>query len=145
MFLLQLITSLVANLYAAVNDAPTFVKGASTVTVLEDPDAYSAPWATSISAGPQETDQSTSFNVACNNTVLFSAAPQLSPAGLLSFAVAAGNFGSSACSVTLDDSEGAKSATEQLTIVVTPGERLWFLTQCLADIHLLFAAVDCRT
>jgi hypothetical protein len=107
---------------AAVNDAPSFAKGASTITVLEDAEPYSSTWATNISAGPEEADQTTTFSITCNNTALFSAEPQLSPAGLLSFTVAAGAAGSSVCSVTLADSPGATSAAEQLTIVVTAGE-----------------------
>jgi hypothetical protein len=114
---------------AAVNDAPSFAKGANTITVLEDADTYSSIWATNISAGPRETDQTTTFIVNCTNAALFSAAPQLSPAGLLTFTVAASTSGSSACSVALADSEGATSAAEQLSIVVTAGELLHAVTQ----------------
>uniref|UniRef100_A0A383W203 Cadherin domain-containing protein n=1 Tax=Tetradesmus obliquus TaxID=3088 RepID=A0A383W203_TETOB len=103
-----------------VNDAPSFIKGASTITVNEDSAAYSSRWAGSISAGPNEAYQTVSFAVACSNAVLFSAAPQLSPAGVLSFTPAANASGSSVCKVTLVDSEGAKSAPEQLTVVVKP-------------------------
>ena len=36
-----------------VNDAPSFTSGGN-VTVLEDSGAYSAPWATNVSAGPPD-------------------------------------------------------------------------------------------
>jgi hypothetical protein len=111
------------TLDAAVNDAPLFAKGASTITVSEDAEPYSSTWATNISAGAQEADQSTTFSITCTNSALFSAAPQVSPAGLLIFTVAAGASGSSVCSVRLADSAGATSASEQLTIVVTAGKQ----------------------
>jgi hypothetical protein len=108
-----------SHLFAAVNDAPTFAKGASTITVLEDSEPYSAAWAINISAGPGETDQTTMFDVACSDAALFSSQPQISTSGLLSLTPEAGKFGSSSCNLTLVDSEGARSPTEQLTIVVT--------------------------
>jgi hypothetical protein len=45
------------------------------------------------------------------------------------------------CSVTMADSEGAKSASEQLTIVVTPGDSAWrvkplYLNHCAAGTNL---------
>jgi hypothetical protein len=107
----------------AVNDAPSFTKGASVITIAEGSGAYSNSWATNISAGPAETDQTVSFTVACTNVALFSEQPQLSPAGLLTFRVAASRSGNSACNVTLADSEGASSSAEQLAIVVIAGEQ----------------------
>jgi hypothetical protein len=107
---------------AAVNDAPTFTKGPATATVNESSGAYSSPWATNVSPGPGETDQTVTFAAECTNTALFSVQPKFSPTGLLSFTVAAGASGSSVCSVTLADSPGATSAPEQVTVVVTAGE-----------------------
>jgi hypothetical protein len=106
-----------------VNDAPSFAKGASNITVAESSGPYSAAWASSISAGPGESDQTVSFTVVCTNTALFSAAPQISAAGVLSFTPAAGASGTSVCNVTLVDSEGAASASELLTVTLTPGEQ----------------------
>jgi hypothetical protein len=69
----------------AVNDAPSFTKGADQ-TVSED----SAPqtvtnWATSISAGPaNESGQAVSFTVTNNNNALFSTQPAVGSTGTLS-------------------------------------------------------------
>jgi VCBS repeat-containing protein len=62
----------------AVNDAPSFTSG-SNVTVDEDSGAYSAAWATGMSAGPSdESGQTLSFNIVSNsNPSLFSIAPSM--------------------------------------------------------------------
>jgi hypothetical protein len=61
--------------------------------------------------------------MAFTNAALFSVQPQLSPAGVLTFAAAASRSGNKTCNVTLTDSEGASSSAEQLAIVVTAGEQ----------------------
>ena len=65
---------------AAVNDAPSFSSGGD-VTVNEDSGAYSAGWATSISAGPNESGQTVTFTVTNNNNALFSASRPSRPRG----------------------------------------------------------------
>src|SRR5207249_6962286 len=67
-----------------VNDVPSFTAGPN-VTVNEDSGAYSQPWATAISPGPNEATQVVNFIVSNNNNALFSAQPAISPAGVLTF------------------------------------------------------------
>ena len=65
----------------AVNDAPSFTKGADQ-TKLEDAGPQTvAGWATGISAGPaNESSQAVSFNITGNtNAALFSAGPAVAP------------------------------------------------------------------
>src|SRR5204863_8311832 len=84
----------------AVNDAPSFVKGADQ-TALEDAGAQTvASWATSISAGPaDEAGQAFSFRVSNNNSNLFSAMPAISSNGTLTYTPTANANGSATVSV----------------------------------------------
>jgi hypothetical protein len=108
----------------AVNDAPSFTAGGN-VTVNEDSGAYSATWATGISAGPGESGQTVAFQVSNDNNALFSAQPAISPAGVLTFTTAANAFGSATVTVTLSDDGGTAnggvdtSAAVTFTITVT--------------------------
>ncbi|MBI2784295.1 MAG: tandem-95 repeat protein, partial [Gammaproteobacteria bacterium] len=109
----------------AVNDAPSFVKGAD-VTVLEDAAAYSAAWATAISKGPaDEAGQTLTFFVSNNNNPLFSAQPAVAADGTLAFTVAANANGSATVSVYLKDNGGTDNggvdttATKTFLITVT--------------------------
>jgi large repetitive protein len=69
----------------AVNDAPSFTKGAD-VARFEDSGAYSAAFATAISKGPaDESAQTLAFNVTNNNNALFSVQPAIAADGTLSF------------------------------------------------------------
>ncbi len=92
---------------SAVNDAPSFVSGGN-VTVNEDSGAYSAAWATGISAGPaDESTQAVAFNVTGNsNPALFATGPAISSTGVLSFTLAANASGSATITVTLSDNGG---------------------------------------
>src|SRR5204862_1158549 len=90
----------------SVNDAPSFTSGGN-VTVDEDSGAYSAPWATSISAGPaDESGQTVAFNTSNDNNALFSVQPSVSASGVLTFTVAANASGSATVTVTLSDNGG---------------------------------------
>jgi len=106
-----------------VNDAPLFAPGGD-VTVNEDSGAYAAPWATAISAGPNEGTQTVNFIVSNDNNALFSAQPVLSPGGVLTFTPAPNANGSAIVSVTLHDDGGAAnggvdtSATAMFTLTV---------------------------
>jgi hypothetical protein len=92
------------------------------VTVSEDSGYYVGQWASSISPGPaNEASQTVGFDINCDNRALFSASPQLSSTGVLTFTPASHAFGSSSCSVVLTDSEGGLVGPEQLAIVVTAG------------------------
>jgi large repetitive protein len=90
----------------AVNDAPSFTKGADQ-TVNEDAGAQTVnPWASAISAGPaDESAQTLSFNITGNtNVALFSAGPAISPTGVLTYTPAVNANGSATITVTLSDS-----------------------------------------
>ena len=92
----------------AVNDAPSFTKGAD-VTVLEDSGASSTSnWATAISKGPaDESGQTLSFNVSNDNNALFSAQPAINgTTGTLTFTSAANANGSAFVTVSLSDNGG---------------------------------------
>ncbi|PYR90765.1 MAG: hypothetical protein DMF84_19190 [Acidobacteria bacterium] len=110
----------------AVNDAPSFVKGADQ-TVLEDSGPTSVvAWATAISAGPaDEAGQTLTFTVTNNNAALFAAAPAVSGTGVLTFTPAANASGSSIVTVKLADSGGTvnggvDSSTQTFVITVKP-------------------------
>src|SRR5204862_451522 len=70
-----------------VNDAPSFTPGGN-VTVLEDSGAYSAAWASGISAGPNEGSQTVNFTATNDNNALFSSQPAVSASGVLTFTTA---------------------------------------------------------
>ncbi|MEI7744429.1 MAG: Ig-like domain-containing protein, partial [Chloroflexota bacterium] len=89
-----------------VNDVPTFTPGGATVTVAEDSGAYSAAWATGISAGPNESSQAVDFLVSPTNAGLFSTAPAISAAGTLTFTPAANAHGTSTVTVRIHDDGG---------------------------------------
>jgi hypothetical protein len=89
-----------------VNDAPTFTAGGA-VSVLEDSGAYSATWATNISAGPaNESGQTLDFLVSNNNNALFSVQPAISPSGVLTFTPASNVNGLANVQVQLRDNGG---------------------------------------
>ncbi len=111
----------------AVNDAPSFIKGADQ-TVLEDAGPQTVnPWATAISAGPpDESGQTVVFNMTGNsNPTLFSAAPAVSPTGVLTYTPAANANGSATITLNLMDSGGTAnggvdtSAAQTFVINVT--------------------------
>jgi hypothetical protein len=108
-----------------VNDAPSFTKGADQ-TVNEDAGAQSVPWATSISAGPNES-QTVSFVVTSNsNPSLFSAAPSVAADGTLTYTPAANANGNATIKVKITDDGGTanggvnESAEQTFTITVNP-------------------------
>ena len=92
----------------AVNDVPSFTKGADQ-TVFEDSGAQSvASWSTAISKGPaNEAGQTVTFNVTDNtNPGLFSAGPAVSSTGTLTFTPAANQNGTATITLTLQDDGG---------------------------------------
>ncbi len=112
----------------AVNDAPSFTKGADQ-TVNEDAGAQTVPgWATAISAGPvNESAQTLTFNVTGNtNAGLFSAGPAINGTiGNLTYTPAANTNGSATITITLSDNGSAvppnvnTSASQTFVINVT--------------------------
>ncbi|MET0648267.1 MAG: Calx-beta domain-containing protein [Pyrinomonadaceae bacterium] len=116
-----------ALVVAPVNDAPSFTKGADQ-TVLEDAGARTVMnWATAVSAGPNESEQTLTFIITGNtNPGLFSAAPAVSPAGALTYAPAPNSNGSALITLALKDGGGTAnggqdtSASQTFVINVTP-------------------------
>ena len=114
------------ELEIAVNVAPSFTKGADQ-TVDEDASAQTVTgWATAISSGPSnESTQTVSFTATNNNNALFSAEPQVSSDGTLTYTPAANANGSATVTVTAKDSGGTAdggvdtSAAQTFTITVT--------------------------
>jgi Ca2+-binding RTX toxin-like protein len=89
----------------AVNDAPSFSKGADQ-TVNEDAPAQSVVgWATALSTGPaNEAGQTLSFNVTGNtNPGLFAVGPAVSANGTLTYTLAPNANGAAAITLTLSD------------------------------------------
>ena len=101
-----------------VNDAPSFTPGGN-VSLNEDSGAYSATWATAISAGPNEGGQTVNFIVTNDNNALFSAQPAISPSGTLTFTSAPNAFGSATVSVTLHDNGGTANGGVDTSSTVT--------------------------
>jgi hypothetical protein len=109
----------------AVNDAPSFAKGADQ-TVNEDAGPQSiAAWATSVSAGPLESEQTVEFIVTTDNAALFAGAPAINAAGTLTFQSASNAYGVATVTVQLRDNGGVAnggldtSAAQTFTITVT--------------------------
>jgi len=108
-----------------VNDAPTFTKGADQ-TVNEDSGFQSVSnWATGISAGPNESNQSLNFVVTNNtNPSLFSSQPAIGIFGNLIYSPAFNANGSADITVVLKDNGGTAnggvdtSVSQTFTITV---------------------------
>ena len=110
----------------AVNDAPTFTKGADQ-TVLEDAGAQTvAGWATAISAGPtDESGQTLTFLTTNSNNALFSSQPTVGANGTLTYTSAQDANGTATVTVRLSDNggtaNGGQDHSEQtFTITITP-------------------------
>jgi Bacterial Ig domain len=119
---------------AAVNDAPSFVKGPD-VNAFDNNGAVTVnPWATAISAGPpDESGQTVAFQVVGNsNPGLFAVAPAVSPTGVLTFTPAIVPPGTSTATITLQlkdnggtanggvDTSGTQSFVISITHVNSP-------------------------
>jgi hypothetical protein len=111
----------------AVNDVPSFAKGADQ-TVLEDSGTRTvAAWATGVSAGPPDEQliQTVLFTTANSNNSLFTTQPAVAPDGTLTFTPAPDANGTAIVTVTLvdngstDDGGVNTSATQTFTIAVT--------------------------
>src|SRR5439155_528996 len=90
----------------AVNDAPSFTKGADE-TVLEDSGLHTVNgWATAISPGPSEGGQIVHFNVSNNNNALFSVQPAVDASGNLTYTPAATANGTALVTINIQDDGG---------------------------------------
>ncbi len=106
----------------AVNDSPSFTKGADQ-TINEDAAAQTVNgWATNISAGQGESGQTVDFIVTNDNNQLFSAQPAIAVNGTLTYKSAPNAFGGATVSVKLHDNGGGDdtSATQTFKITVKP-------------------------
>jgi YVTN family beta-propeller protein len=111
---------------AAVNDVPSFTKGANQV-VLEDATAQSiGSWATALSRGPaDESSQVLDFIVSNDNNSLFTIQPAVSAAGTLSYTPASNANGLATITVRIHDNGGTAnggfdtSAAQTFSITVT--------------------------
>ncbi|HEU0130064.1 MAG TPA: Ig-like domain-containing protein [Mycobacteriales bacterium] len=110
----------------AVNDAPSFTKGADE-SVLEDGGVQSVSnWATAISKGPaDESAQTLSFTVTNDNNALFVTQPAVSPTGTLTYTSAANAVGSATVTVSLSDNGGTANngddTSDAQTFTITVG------------------------
>jgi len=104
---------------AAVNDAPAFMNSGD-ILVDEDSGAFSLQWATSLKAGPaNEAAQSLSFELAVDDTSLFSVNPALSTTGRVTFTPAAETVGSTIVRATLVDTGGTANGGTDRSAVAT--------------------------
>jgi VCBS repeat-containing protein len=111
----------------AVNDAPSFTKGANIVVDEDAPAHLVAAWASAISAGPvDEAGQSLLFTVTITSgSGLFAAAPAIDAlTGDLTFTPAADAWGTAQLEVFLSDNGGGTdaSAVEIFEITINPIE-----------------------
>ena len=106
----------------AVNDAPSFTKGADQ-SVAEDAGAQTVPdWATGTPGPANESGQALAYVIdSITNASLFSVQPAVSPTGTLTYTPAANANGSSTVTLHLTDNGGGTNAspTQQFTITVT--------------------------
>jgi hypothetical protein len=110
----------------AVNDVPSFTKGANRTTTEDAGIQSVAGWATNVSAGPaNEASQTVSFLVSNNNPALFSAQPAVAANGTLTYTSAPNANGVATVTVQVRDSGGTAnggidtSAPQTFTITVT--------------------------
>ena len=116
---------------SAVNDAPSFTKGANQ-TVVQDAAAQSVSgWATSISRGPaNESAQALDFIVSNDFNGLFAAQPAMGATGTLTYTPAASAAGIATVTVQIHDNGGVAnggvdtSAGQTFTITVSDGAYL---------------------
>jgi hypothetical protein len=118
-------TATVSITLTAVNDAPTFTKGADQ-TVAQDSGAKTVTaWATNASAGPpDEAGQLLTYTATNDNAALFSVQPAIASNGTLTFTPATGATGIAHVTVQLRDNGGVAnggvdtSAAQTFTITV---------------------------
>ena len=139
----------------AVNDAPSFTKGADQ-TVDEGAGAQTVTgWATAMSAGPSdESGQTLTFQITSNsNTDLFSAGPTVNAStGTLTYTPAANANGTATISLALHDDGGTSnggvdtSSEQTFTITVNAVADVPVVTDSaksvLEDAALTFASAD---
>ena len=107
-----------------VNDCPSFQIVDNHTVFNWDGEQHINNWATNISPGQNEEDQSIAFNVLTNNDSLFSKAPSISSDGTLNYSPVQDKTGKAIISVYLKDSGGIEydgcdsSSSQDFTITV---------------------------
>ncbi len=105
----------------AVNDTPSFTKGADQ-TVQEDANGQTfSNWATALNKGAaNESGQALNFIVTNDNNALFSTQPSIDASGNLTFTPAANANGTTTVTVAIHDNGGGAdtSATQTFTITI---------------------------
>jgi hypothetical protein len=112
----------------AVNDAPSFSKGADQMVNNNAGAQTLANWATNISSGPtNESGQTLTFQITGNtNANLFASGPSISSTGTLTYTPAANAGGTATITVVLRDNGGTanggvdSSPAQSFTITVVP-------------------------
>ena len=111
---------------AAVNDAPSFVKGANQFVATNSPAQSVANWAAGISSGPaNESAQLVDFIVTNDNNAIFTVQPAVSSAGTLTYTPKQNQSGTATVTIRIHDSGGTAnggvdtSAPQTFTIAIT--------------------------
>ncbi|MFA5911138.1 MAG: N,N-dimethylformamidase beta subunit family domain-containing protein [Vicinamibacterales bacterium] len=112
----------------AVNDAPSFTKGANQAAWVNAGLQTVPGWATALSTGPSnESGQALSFSLTNTNTALFAGQPAVDGAGTLTYTPAPYMTGVATVTVFAQDNGGVanggsdRSAPQTFTITVAPG------------------------
>lgn len=123
----------------AVNDAPSFTKGADQM-VNEDAGAQTvAGWATAISRGPaNEAGQSVDFLVSNDNNPLFSVQPAIGANGTLTYTPAAHANGAATVTVQIRDDGGVASGG----VDTSAGQSFTITVHAVNDAPTLAAITD---
>ena len=107
----------------AVNDAPSFTKGADQNVALNPGAQTVNNWATNIASGPatatDESVQTRTFIVTNDNNALFSVQPAISPSGALTYTPAANQSGGAIVSVKVQDNGGTDRAGVDTSAIQT--------------------------
>ncbi|MEM8485966.1 MAG: Ig-like domain-containing protein [Bacteroidota bacterium] len=132
----------------AVNDEPSFTKGADRVVSEDAAFQTDIGWATNISAGPlNEATQTLTFDVSNNNAALFQSAPSISSTGTLTYHPAPGVSGVATVTVSLMDNGGTanggdnESPSQTFTITIS-GENDQPTTSGIANLQVVEDAVN---
>ncbi|MFO0877627.1 MAG: peptidoglycan DD-metalloendopeptidase family protein [Gemmataceae bacterium] len=102
-----------------INDLPSYTPGGD-VLAQENSGDVSLPWASNISAGPANENQTVQFLLTVGNLALFQVDPTLSPQGVLAFRPAPGALGSTSITVQLLDSGGGITPAQTFTLTIAP-------------------------
>jgi hypothetical protein len=104
----------------AVNDVPSFIKGADQFVESTTDGRRDVWWASAVSAGPaNESSQALTFVVTNNNNALFGVQPTVSSGGYLTYAPVLGAEGMATVSVRLRDNAGTANGGVDTTPVQT--------------------------